>query len=124
MRSRSAVARRRALELTIIVQTHPLDLLELGLEEVDMLLLVLQNMGKQVARHVVAHAFAIFDGIAQQRDRLVLEREVGAALEAMGHKVVAPDTPMGGAQAILIDHESGVLQGASDPRKDGCAIGW
>ncbi len=41
-----------------------------------------------------------------------------------GHNVVTPAKPIGGAQTILIDHESGTLQGASDPRKDGCAIGY
>ena len=48
---------------------------------------------------------------------------VRAELADMGHKVVVPDTPIGGAQAIEI-HESGVLEGASDPRKDGCALGY
>ncbi len=42
----------------------------------------------------------------------------------MGHTVVDPDGPLGGAQAILIDHETGTLHGASDPRKDGAAIGY
>ncbi|CUH52264.1 gamma-glutamyltransferase [Shimia marina] len=58
---------------------------------------------------------------------LKLERgygdEVKQALTDMGHKVVVPDAPIGGAQAIRI-HESGVLEGASDPRKDGAAIGY
>ena len=49
--------------------------------------------------------------------------EVRAKLAAMGHDVCMPDGPLGGAQAIVID-ESGVLQGASDPRKDGCALGY
>jgi len=49
---------------------------------------------------------------------------VRRGLTDLGHKVETPDLALGGAQAILIDHESGVLQGASDPRKDGCALGY
>ncbi len=45
-------------------------------------------------------------------------------LADMGHNVVVPDRPLGGAQAILIDEETGSLQGASDPRKDGAALGY
>ena len=41
----------------------------------------------------------------------------------MGHAVEVPETPIGGAQAIRID-ESGYLEGASDPRKDGIALGY
>ncbi len=48
---------------------------------------------------------------------------VCAALAGMGHDVVVPDTPLGGSQAVLI-HDSGVLEGASDARKDGCALGY
>ncbi|SDZ06009.1 gamma-glutamyltransferase 2. Threonine peptidase. MEROPS family T03 [Jannaschia faecimaris] len=48
---------------------------------------------------------------------------VRAELYAMGHAVVVPDGPIGGAQAIRID-ESGYLEGASDARKDGCALGY
>ena len=44
-------------------------------------------------------------------------------LADMGHAVTIPDTPIGGAQAIRI-RADGVLEGASDPRKDGCALGY
>lgn len=49
---------------------------------------------------------------------------VRSELAALGHDVTVPDLPIGGAQAIRIDHETGVLEGASDPRKDGCALGY
>jgi len=49
---------------------------------------------------------------------------VCAALSALGHQVVRCDNPHGGGQAILIDRERGVLIGGSDPRKDGCALGY
>jgi gamma-glutamyltranspeptidase/glutathione hydrolase len=48
---------------------------------------------------------------------------VRAELSDMGHDVSIPDGPIGGAQAIMIG-EDGVLEGASDPRKDGCALGY
>jgi len=50
--------------------------------------------------------------------------EVHAGLAEMGHDVIVPNTPIGGAQAIWMDTENGVLIGASDPRKDGCALGY
>lgn len=45
-------------------------------------------------------------------------------LTARGHHVAAVDKPHGGGQAIRIDRENGVLIGGSDPRKDGCALGY
>ncbi len=48
---------------------------------------------------------------------------VRSELTERGHNVAIPDGPIGGAQSILI-REDGVLEGASDPRKDGCALGY
>jgi gamma-glutamyltranspeptidase/glutathione hydrolase len=47
-----------------------------------------------------------------------------AELAALGHRVATPEAAIGGAQAIRIHHEAGILEGASDPRKDGCALGY
>lgn len=59
---------------------------------------------------------------------LMLERGykdyVFTGLKKLGHQVAIPDAPHGGGQAIWIDYDNGVLQGASDHRKDGCAIGY
>ena len=42
----------------------------------------------------------------------------------MGHKTASDPGSFGGYQGIWIDWENGVLQGASDPRKDGAAVGY
>ena len=49
--------------------------------------------------------------------------KVAQQLTALGHNVVWSQTPIGGAQAIKCN-ANGVLEGASDPRKDGCALGY
>jgi gamma-glutamyltranspeptidase/glutathione hydrolase len=53
-----------------------------------------------------------------------LREAAGPALAARGYDVQPPKTPMGGAQAIWIDWDKGTLTGGSDPRKDGCALGY
>jgi gamma-glutamyltranspeptidase/glutathione hydrolase len=49
--------------------------------------------------------------------------QMRAELVAMGHQVKVSPDPIGGAQSISIEG-SGILIGASDPRKDGCALGY
>jgi gamma-glutamyltranspeptidase/glutathione hydrolase len=61
-------------------------------------------------------------------EQTMVERGLPSAsidgLRARGHDVLAGQLPWGGAQAIRIDAERGVLIGGSDPRKDGCALGY
>ena len=61
-------------------------------------------------------------------EKTEVERGVPAAtidgLKARGHTVGFRPAPLGGGQAIVIDWERGVLTGGSDPRKDGCALGY
>jgi len=61
-------------------------------------------------------------------EKTEVERGVPAAtidgLTARGHTVGLRPAPLGGGQAIVIDWERGVLTGGSDPRKDGCALGY
>ncbi len=47
-----------------------------------------------------------------------------AELRKRGHKVTQVRTNGGGYQGILIDPETNVLHGGSEPRKDGAAVGY
>ncbi|MCC0080763.1 MAG: gamma-glutamyltransferase family protein [Rhodobacter sp.] len=68
-----------------------------------------------------------FAGLFSGQDGLALETGYDsgtfAALAAKGHRMRWSQEPLGGAQAITLDPR-GVLIGASDPRKDGCALGY
>lgn len=62
-----------------------------------------------------------------EKGRLKLEEGVSVKaaiqLAEMGHDILRSAKPLGGAQAIYM-HENGLLEGASDPRKDGVALGY
>lgn len=68
-----------------------------------------------------------FAGDFSEKQGLALEtgysQKTFDALGAMGHDMRWSEEPLGGAQAIRIE-PSGLLIGASDPRKDGCALGY
>ncbi|WP_237154774.1 gamma-glutamyltransferase family protein [Oryzibacter oryziterrae] len=52
-----------------------------------------------------------------------LDPRTAAELERRGFRIVPSPDPIGGAQAIRIDWQNGTLAGASESRKDGCALG-
>lgn len=52
-----------------------------------------------------------------------IAKDVAAALRDRGHTIVLSG-PHGGGQAIRIDWDKGTLEGGSDPRKDGSALGY
>jgi gamma-glutamyltranspeptidase/glutathione hydrolase len=61
-----------------------------------------------------------FDGVLSLES--IVDRQIDADLTERGHKVVRSPRPLGGCQAIWIDHERDILIGASDSRKDGMAL--
>ncbi|MGC2782254.1 MAG: gamma-glutamyltransferase family protein [Roseiarcus sp.] len=69
-----------------------------------------------------------FPRVCPHLGKVEIERGVSLGirekLAALGHVLTEVDRPLGGAQAIVIDHERGVLIGGSDPRKDGAALGY
>ena len=91
----------------------------------------------QVALNCIDFGMNIQEALEAPRCRIMggrgvaLERAVPQTvrdeLGFMGHELWplgAQNVSYGGGQAILIDHERGVLQGGSDYRKDGCAMGY
>lgn len=66
---------------------------------------------------------AFYDGEATVIERGVPEKTV-RGLRDRGHHTVVTPLPLGGGQAVQIDWKGGVLIGGSDPRKDGCALGY
>ena len=85
------------------------------------------DLGMGLQQALEAPRFRYMEG----RD-VLLENEIPATvinqLIAMGHVRAVPPgilrSSMGGGQAIMIDPVNGTLLGASDPRKDGLAIGY
>ncbi len=60
--------------------------------------------------------------IVEVESRIPAETVEG--LRRRGFEIVRAEKSIGGSQAIWIDWENGTLIGGSDPRKDGCALGY
>ena len=93
-----------------------------------------QPMGQvQVVTNIVDYGMDVQAAIDAPRaffegDETAVERGVPGptvdGLKARGHETALRPLPLGGGQAIRIDWRRGVLIGGSEPRKDGCALGY
>jgi gamma-glutamyltranspeptidase/glutathione hydrolase len=63
-----------------------------------------------------------YEGVYQLEDGI--PPSVVEGLKKIGHQTSGLIGPLGGGQAIWIDWDRGTLIGGSDPRKDGCALGY
>jgi gamma-glutamyltranspeptidase/glutathione hydrolase len=83
------------------------------------------DMGMNLQQAIEAPRFRYLSG-----KRVLLEDGITgpviSSLIAKGHQRVPLTSgfSMGGGQAIMIDSATGALMGASDPRKDGMALGY
>ncbi|NWF92946.1 MAG: gamma-glutamyltransferase [Syntrophaceae bacterium] len=77
-----------------------------------------EAMDSPRVRHLRGMEVYLEDGVSE---------ETGASLAEKGHQIitgVSTVNQVGAGQAIYFDREQNVLLGASDRRKDGCAIGY
>jgi gamma-glutamyltranspeptidase/glutathione hydrolase len=84
--------------------------------------------------NVVDHGMDVMEAVSAPRyhhqwipDQLSVEPQISAdvveALRARGHEVEVSSREWSSAQSIVIDPDSGLFHGASDPRSDGVAMG-
>ena len=63
-----------------------------------------------------------YEGVYQLEDGV--PGDIVEGLKKLGHQTTRIVPPLGGGQAIWIDWDKGTLTGGSDPRKDGCVLGY
>jgi gamma-glutamyltranspeptidase/glutathione hydrolase len=77
-----------------------------------------RHVGSATPRGEVAKGVGVMEVETGIDDTVIKE------LEKRGHVVRRSVGGFGGYQGILIDYENGVLRGATEPRKDGIAVGY
>ncbi|MCW8133675.1 MAG: gamma-glutamyltransferase [Planctomycetota bacterium] len=82
--------------------------------------LMVHQMGLQEAFSAPRFDFRTENFLALERD---FPSEIRIELARRGHALVDDHGPFGGGQGIRV-RSAGILEGASDPRKDGAALGW
>jgi gamma-glutamyltranspeptidase/glutathione hydrolase len=85
---------------------------------IDFKMSLQEAMDAPRGRHLQGMEVYLEDGISD---------EVASELQGKGHQIIrvtSTTNQVGGGQAIYLDRSQNVLLGASDRRKDGCAIGY
>ena len=87
----------------------------------------------QIMTNILDYGMGIQESIDQPRifargDQFTVEGGTPSAavdgLRKLGHNVTRAENPLGTAQAIWINWQSGLLRGGADGRRDGIALGW
>ena len=95
------------------------------LQTTPQMLMSVLDFGMNVQQAIEAPRFRYYTGRHVQMEER-FPAHVRRALQNRGHEIeiIEPWSMLvGGAQALLVDGESGVFQGGADPRRDGAAVG-
>ena len=77
-------------------------------------------------KHKISFTFLTYGTVNDNKYSLekTIPENIMQQLRNIGHNATYSEEPHGGGQAIFIDTKNGALIAGSDPRKDGCALGY
>jgi len=82
------------------------------------------DMGMNLQQAIEAPRYRYVSGNQVLFEDEMTEPVIKSLIEKGHQRTTQPGASMGGGQAIMIDPANGMLMGASDPRKDGMALGY
>jgi gamma-glutamyltranspeptidase/glutathione hydrolase len=82
------------------------------------------DLGMSLQQAIEAPRYRYLSGKRVIFEDAMTEPVIRSLIEKGHQRASQPGASMGGGQAIMIDPASGTLMGASDPRKDGMALGY
>lgn len=82
------------------------------------------DMGMTLQQAIEAPRYRYLSGKRVLFEDAMTEPIIRSLIEKGHQRASQSGASMGGGQAIMIDPASGTLMGASDPRKDGMALGY
>jgi gamma-glutamyltranspeptidase/glutathione hydrolase len=82
------------------------------------------DLGMNLQQAIEAPRYRYVSGTRVLFEDAMTEAVIKSLIEKGHQRTSQAGASMGGGQAIMIDPASGTLMGASDPRKDGMALGY